>query len=141
MDRPNPLLEYTLDRELAAQIISRSVEIIPAKVGILYHQGEPPDDLYFVKSGEVMIMLAAGQKDVMFRAGEGSLLGIAAVINNQPYAMTAKAASDAKVCKLSSEAFNDLFSSQPKMQLAVLQILAAEVRAARQALSELASGR
>ena len=69
------------------------------------------------------------------------ILGIAAVVNNQPYAMTAKAAPDAKVCKLSSETFNELFNTQPKMRQAVLEILAAEVRAARQALSLLLSDR
>lgn len=94
-----------------------------------------------MKSGEVTILLAAHQEDVIFRAGEGSLLGIAAVLNNQPYAMTAKAAPDAEVFKLSSEIFKELLNTQPKMQQAVLQILAAEVRAARQAVSRFASNR
>ena len=136
-----PLLEYALDPELVARIIDQSVEVLPPEDGILYRQGEPPDNLYFVKCGEVMIMLAADQKDVVFRVGAGSLIGIAAVVNNQPYAMTAKAASDAKLFKLSAERFTELFTKDRNMQQAVLQILAAEVRAARQALSNYASDR
>lgn len=138
MSRPNPLLEYTLEPELVAQIISRSSEVNVSDDGILYRHAEPPDNLYFVRRGEVMILLSADQKEVAFRAGEGSLLGLAAVVGNQPYAMTAKAASGTQVFRLSAATFNELFT-QPKMQQAVLQILAAEVRAARQALSEFAS--
>ena len=133
---PTPSLETIIDRELAERIIGRSAEIIPQD-GILFRQGEPADCLYFVKSGEASLTMQAGGKEVRIRAGQGSLLGIPAIVGNQPYSMTATAGSDTEISRLSSVAFNDLLKIEPKMQQAVLRILAGEVRVARQALSEL----
>lgn len=135
---PIPSLETIIDRALADKIIDLSAEIIPQD-GILFHQGEPADFLYFVKSGEASLTMLAGDKEVRIRAGQGSLLGVPAIIGEQPYSMTAKACWDAEVFRLSSVMFNDLIKSEPRMQQAVLRILAGEVRVARQALSELSS--
>lgn len=134
-----PSLETILDRDLAEKIIGRSVEVFPQD-GILFRQGELADCLYFVKSGEASLTMKAGDKEVRIRAGQGSLLGIPAIVGNQPYAMTGKAAWEAEVFRLSRDAFSDLLKREPRMQQAALRILAAEVRAARQALSDLASG-
>jgi CRP-like cAMP-binding protein len=131
-----PSLETILDPELSEMIVSRSAEIIPQD-GILFHQGDPADCLYFVRSGEANLTMQAGGKEVRIRAGQGSLLGIPAIVGNQPYSMTATAGRDAETFRLSSIAFNNLIKTEPKMQEAVLRILAGEVRVARQALSDL----
>ena len=133
---PIPSLETILDRGLAEKIINQSAEIIPQD-GILFRQGDLADCLYFVKSGEASLTMQAGDKEVRIRAGQGSLLGIPAIVGNQPYSMTATAGSDTEISRLSSVAFNDLLKTEPKMQQAVLRILAGEVRVARQALSDL----
>ena len=73
----------------------------------------------------------------MIPAGQCSLLGIPAIVGNQPYSMTAKACGDVEVFRLSAISFNDLIKTEPRMQEAVLRILAGEVRIARQALSDL----
>ena len=135
---PIPSMETILDRELLERIVSQSAAIIP-QGGILFRQGEPADCLYFVKSGEASLTMQAGGKDVKIRAGQGSLLGIPAIVGNQPYSMTGRASSDAEIFRLSSVVFSDLMKTEPKMQQAVLRILAGEVRVARQALSELSS--
>jgi CRP-like cAMP-binding protein len=134
-----PSLETILDRELAEKIIGLSVEVFPQD-GILFRQGEPADCLYFVKSGEANLIMKAGDKEVRIRAGQGSLLGIPAIVGNQPYSMTGKATWEAEVFRLSRDAFTDLIKTEPRMQQAALRVLAGEVRVARQALSDLASG-
>jgi CRP-like cAMP-binding protein len=131
-----PSLETILDSELAEMIVNRSAEIIPQD-GILFRQGEPADCLYFVRSGEANLTMQSGDKQFRIRAGLRSLLGIPAIVGNQPYSMTATAGRDAETFRLSSIAFNDLIKTEPKMQEAVLRILAGEVRVARQALSDL----
>ena len=133
---PIPSLETIVDRDLAEVILSRSAEIIPQD-GILFRQGDPADCLYFVKSGEANLTMQAGEKEVRIRARRGSLLGIPAIVGNQPYSMTANACQDAEIFRLSTIAFNDLLKTEPKMQQAVLLILAGEVRVARQALTDL----
>ena len=131
-----PSLETIIDRELAEKIISQSVEIIPQD-GILFRQGDQADGLYFVKFGEASLTMQAGDKEVTIRAKQGSLLGIPAIVGNQPYSMTGTAGCDAEIFRLSSVVFNDLMKTEPRMQEAILRILAGEVRVARQALSEL----
>ena len=131
-----PSLEAIVDPELAQKVIGRSAVIIP-QAGILFRQGQPADCLYFVKSGEANLTMQAGDKEFRIRASQGSLLGIPAIVGNQPYSMTATACRDAEIFRLSSVAFNDLIKAEPKMQEAVLRILAGEVRVARQALSDL----
>ncbi len=133
---PIPSLETIIDRELEKKIISQSAEIISSDE-ILFRQGEPADCLYFVKSGEASLTMQAGDKEVRIRAGQGALLGIPAIVGNQPYSMTATAGTDTEISRISSVAFNDLLKTEPKMQQAVLLILAGEVRVARQALSDL----
>ncbi len=78
--------------------------------------------------------------EVRMRARKGSLLGLPAMIGRQPYSMTAKPCWDAEIFTLSADAFNDLMKTEPRMQEAVLRILTGEVRSARQAYSDLASG-
>jgi CRP-like cAMP-binding protein len=130
-------LDFALDPELAAKIICRSVETSSAMDGLLYRRGDAPDCLYFVESGDVLITLVAAKTEVTFRAGPGSLLGIAAVIGNQPYAMSATASPEARVFKLPASEFKELLGNEPKMQDCVLKVLAAEVRTARKALASL----
>jgi CRP-like cAMP-binding protein len=123
---------------LAEQIIKRSVEVTPED-GILFRQGEQGDCIYFVKWGEVALMMLLGNKEIRIRAGKGSLLGIPALLGNQPYTMTARAAWDAEIFMLSLDGFRDLMDTELQMEEVVLRILAGEVRAIRQAFSQLIS--
>ncbi len=131
-----PTLECILDRALAEKIVERAVEVV-AHDGILFRQGESGDCLYFVKWGEVSLTMLVGNKEIRIRACKGSLLGLPVVFGNLPYTMTAKATWDAEIFKVSSDALTELLNREPRMKETVLQILAGEVRAIRQAFSRL----
>jgi CRP-like cAMP-binding protein len=68
-------------------------------------------------------------------AGSGSVLGLPAVVANKPYTATADTLPGAEVNFVSREDFIELMRTVPLLSLKVLQVLAAEVRSARQALS------
>jgi CRP-like cAMP-binding protein len=70
------------------------------------------------------------------RAEAGSLLGLPAIISNEPYSMTAMVRKGSEVRFVSRHDFEDLMRAEPSLSLKVLPVLAAEVRAARQAFSE-----
>ena len=129
-------LECTLDHGLAEQIIEQSAEVV-TQDGVLFRQGDWGDSLYIVKSGEVTLTIKERDKEVHIRARKNSLLGLPAIIRNEPYTMTARASWDAEIFRLTSDAFNNLIDTEPRIQQAALQIYAEEVRAARQALTEL----
>jgi CRP-like cAMP-binding protein len=71
------------------------------------------------------------------RATAGSLLGLPGLIANQPYSLTAIAHPGAQVSYISRDDFNALVQSESPLMVKVLQVLAAEVRSARQAITQL----
>jgi CRP-like cAMP-binding protein len=66
----------------------------------------------------------------------GSLLGLPALIGNEPYTLTATADEGAELGFVSREDFNSLMLTEPSLAVRVLRVLAAEVRTARHAISE-----
>jgi CRP-like cAMP-binding protein len=77
-----------------------------------------------------------GAAVMCFPAQSGSLLGLPAVVANEPYTLTAIAREGSEVKFVTHDDYEDITRAQPSLALMVLQVLAHEVRAARQALSE-----
>ena len=104
----------------------------------LFRQGEACDGLYIVKSGEAALMLesAAGRAVMCLRAGGGSLLGLPGVVGNEPHTLTAMAQKDSDVRFVKRDDFEELMREEPSLYPIVLQMLAADVRTARQVLRE-----
>jgi len=69
-------------------------------------------------------------------ATTGSLLGLPGVIADQPYSLTAIARKGANIGFVSKEAFNSLMQSEQCLMAKILQVLAAEVRSARLAITQ-----
>lgn len=129
-----------VDPGLAKKIVERSVEVNP-RDRVLYRQGDQASNLYFVKSGEVTVTLdVADRQGLQLVASEGALLGLAAIITSEPHQMTGEAGGDAKIYRLSFDAFRELMETEPRMPPEALRLLACEVRTARQALADLISG-
>jgi CRP-like cAMP-binding protein len=78
----------------------------------------------------------AGEAVLSTEAAPNSLLGLPGLVGNQSYSLTATARSGAELGFVTRDDFTALMESDPLMGLMVLQVLAAEVRAARQALLE-----
>jgi CRP-like cAMP-binding protein len=80
---------------------------------------------------------SSGDAILRIRAGVGSLLGVPAVIGAKPYSLTAEAIEGAEISLLSCEDFVKLMQTEPALAFRVLQVLAEEVRFARESLSHL----
>ena len=70
------------------------------------------------------------------RASAGSLLGLPAVIANEPYTLSAMVRSGSDIGFVVRNDFEELMRKEPSLYPFVLEVLAAEVRSARLALSE-----
>jgi len=77
-----------------------------------------------------------GKTIICLRAGPGALLGLPGIVSNEPYTLTAMARKGSEVGFVTRSEFDELLQAEPSLNLMVLQVLAAEVRAARLALSE-----
>jgi CRP-like cAMP-binding protein len=135
------LSEILADAELCEEIEKWSAPILKRAGETLFRQGEGPGYAFFVKTGEIALtMRVSGGAVWDVRAKKGSLVGLPAVVGNEPYSMTAKAIEDSQICRISREDLHQLMQQNPRFCCNVLQILAAEVHAARKALSELLIG-
>jgi CRP-like cAMP-binding protein len=132
--------EFLADAELVVELEKRS-ELVRFRGGsrILFHQGDPPAGVYIVMRGTVTLTMQCEVGQVVFKiqVGPGSLLGLAAVISNKPYTLTAQALEHSAVSVVSRQEFADMIRTNPGLSFKALQVLAAEVRSMRHALSNL----
>ena len=127
---------FVADPGLITALQKRSVAVLCEESRILFLRGDPADGLYILNGGEVTLTMASEIADpiVSVRAIPGSLLGLPALVGNQPYTLTASAQAGARLSFITRESFNSLMQNDPLMALKVLQVLAAEVRSARNAI-------
>jgi CRP-like cAMP-binding protein len=130
---------FLADSELVQALEIRGTPIPCDEERVLFRQGDPPIGLYILLKGEASISMNAddGESLMSIRATAGSLLGLPGLIGNQPYSLTAVARPGAQVSFIASSDFNALMQSELPLLVKVLQVLAAEVRSARLAITQL----
>lgn len=105
---------------------------------VLFRQGDPPFGVFLLRKGTATLTRRMDAEEVLtVRAGAGSLLGVPAVIGAKPYSLTAEATRGAEISLLTGGYFVHLMHTEPGLSFHVLQVLAEEVRFAREALSGL----
>lgn len=132
------LTEILADAELCAAIEKWAAPSFVTEGEILFRQGDVPGYAFFVKTGEIALTMHVSD-DALWRvrATKGSLVGLPAIVGNEPYSMTAKVMRDSEICTISRHDFHQLTQQNPRLCCNVLQILAGEVHGARKALSRL----
>jgi CRP/FNR family transcriptional regulator len=121
---------------LLEELVRRSTPIALGENRVLFREGDAPTGVYIVKKGWAILTSGSnGSTVLMVEAGEGSLLGVPAVIGTKAYSLTAVAEEDAELSLVSCEDFVDLMQTEPQLAFQVLKVLAEEVRFAREALA------
>ncbi|HMH14708.1 MAG TPA: cyclic nucleotide-binding domain-containing protein [Edaphobacter sp.] len=128
---------FIADRTLIQALEQRSVSVPCSEGRILFKQGEPPIGLYLLKTGKASLIMKTdkGQEVVHLTVGSGSILGLPAIVGNVPYTLSAMAHHGSEVNFLARKEFEELIHAQPSLYPKVLEVLAAEVRSARLALT------
>ena len=129
---------FVAEKELIDALEKRSSTVLCTETRRLFVQGGDPAGMYILRKGKVSLTMDSptGGSLVSISLSPGSLLGLPALIGNEPYTMTAEAQKDAELGFVTREDFNSLMRSDPSLALRVLRVLAAEVRSARHAISE-----
>ena len=105
---------------------------------VLFRQGDAPTGVYILKKGTATLTNRSEDEAIVsVRVGAGSLLGLPAVIATKPYTLTAEALEGAELSLVTCEDFVDLMQTTPLLSFRVLQVLAEEVRFARESFSHL----
>jgi CRP-like cAMP-binding protein len=81
---------FIADRTLIQALEQRSVSVPCSKGRILFKQGDVPIGLYFLKSGKVSLILKTeeGKEVVHLTVRSGSILGLPAIVSNEPYTLS-----------------------------------------------------
>ena len=115
-----------------------AAEVHCAEERELFAQGDEPKGVYIIRGGDIRLTLVSptGKEVATATAEPNSLLGLPAVVGRTPYSLSALAGAGSKVGFVSSDLFLDLMQSNAIVSMHVLEVLAAEVRAARQGMLE-----
>ena len=127
---------FVADPDLVQALEAHAKPLSCSEGRVLFRQGEPSNGIYILDRGDVTLTMVSltGSELMSVEAYPCSVLGIPGTIGNSPYTLTAVAKPGAVVRFLSREEFSTLMTSNPALSLKILQVLAAEVRTARQAL-------
>jgi CRP-like cAMP-binding protein len=128
---------FVADPELIQALEKHSTAISCDADRVLFNQGDHPQGLYIIDQGETSLTMASssGKQLMSIKAHAGSLLGLPGLIGNEPYTLTAIARNGARLSFVPRDEFNSLMRADPLLALKMLQVMAAEVRSARHALS------
>jgi len=128
---------FVADQELIAALEKSATTVCCCEEDrVLFQQGDPSDGVYILYKGDAVLKMKAadGTTVMCIQTYAGSLLGLPGLIGNEPYSLTATAHKGAELRFVSREDFLTAMSEDAAIGFKVLQILAAEVRSARQAL-------
>lgn len=129
---------FVADPELIRALQEHAAPMVCGEEKVLFRQGDPPAGLFILSNGNATISMDSGHEDISFSctASAGSLLGLPGLIANQPYSLTAVAHKGACLGFISRDNFNQLMQTQSLLMVKILQVLAAEVRSARLAITQ-----
>ena len=129
---------FIAEKELIEALEKRSSTVVCKEQRRLFSQGANPAGLYILRKGHATLSMESptGGTLLAIVLNPGSLLGLPAMIGNEPYTLTATADEGAELGFVTREDFNSLMLTDPTIAVRVLRVLAAEVRTARHAISE-----
>ena len=127
---------FLAEPELIQALEKRSTPISCDQERVLFRQGDAPAGLYILHKGEATLTMRtwSGESVISLQTSAGSILGLPALIGNEPYTLTAIARSGAQISFVSRDDYAALMQANPLLPLKVLRVLAAEVHSARNAM-------
>lgn len=127
---------FVAGKELAQALESLSAPVDCTRDRVLFRQGDDPTGVYIVRAGCAALTMQSVSGEIILRieSGPGSVLGLPGLIGNKPYSLTAVAHRGSQVGFVTRDEFTALMTNEPLLSLRVLEVLAAEVHTARQAI-------
>lgn len=94
----------------------------------LFHEGEPADAAFVIRSGEVEVVSGKpGDEVVLGTLGKNDLFGEMALILNEPRSATIRAVGPLEVVKIDADVFLRLVTENPETALAVMRSLSEKI--------------
>lgn len=99
------------------------------KGAVLFHEGELPEGLFYIKTGRVELTIGAnGGRQMTTRiARRGQFLGLECLFANRPHEATARAIGPARVSFIPRAEFLAFLDENQDVQLRILHLLSEDV--------------
>jgi len=126
--RQLPLFSGLPDEDL--DDLYEMAELVELRSGqVLMEEGDPGDSLYIATEGHFEISKRTGERDVVIAgSGAGDVIGEISLLEGSPRTATVRAVSNARLVKISREAFTQLLERSPSASLNMLRTVTARLR-------------
>ena len=107
---------------------------------VIFHEGDPGDSLFVIRSGVVKIVLASPEDEeeaIIATLSRGDFFGELALFDGRPHSASAVALEPTEALVLHRTAFLELIDTQPSFRRALFEALAAELRRLTRHVEEL----
>lgn len=130
---------FVAEKDLIEALEKRSSTVVCEEDQKLFVQGGNPNGLYILRKGVAILSMESPTGGVLMSITlfPGSLMGLPALIGNEPYTLSGTANKGSELGFVTREDFNSLMLTDSTLAVRVLRVLAAEVRTARHAISEI----
>ena len=93
--------------------------------GVLFHQGDATDDVYFVLSGRLRVSAEDPNRNVrvLGEVGRGETVGELALFTNEPRSATVVALRDSSVVKVTRTTLDRALKNEPQIAIAMTRIV------------------
>ncbi len=137
--KPTKQLQFLKETTLFTDIIDRHLKIIAQDIvprhfkqgDIIFHEGDPGQSLYLVKSGQVRIFingLDGSETSIILFGKPGDIFGELAVIDGLTRSASAVALDDTTLYTMSRENFRKQMQQYPQLALNFMKMLSKRVR-------------
>ncbi len=126
-------------KELQKMIQERKVRTIKKKQ-VIYYEGDSVSGIYLVLSGKVKTFRLStdGRELLTGMYSVDEYFGVPALLLNEPYAETAEALEDTRICQLPKEILDELLSRYPDVARQFIRILSNDLLDKEEQLLQLA---
>jgi CRP-like cAMP-binding protein len=130
---------FGANRKLIEALVTKSSRVVFRNGYTLFRQGERPNGLHLVCQGSASLVMKseAGAVLMSLQVPSSAVLGLPAIVANEGYTFSASADPGSEIRFVSRSDFEELIRAEPSLYPMVLEVLAAEVRSARNVLHQL----
>ncbi len=118
-----------LSENLLAEFERIGTVVRKPKHTTLFHQGDPADGVYLIRSGEASLTLSSAKGKVLSerQVGHGAVLGLPATMSGRTYSLTATLLEDSEVVHVPADRLRDLLRDNTEVCFEVVQVLGREL--------------